>query len=99
MMPEPMRQQSSATSPLRPVRLGPAQVLLDRKPDGTIHLRSPQKLDAYPDKITQRLEHWAKAAPERTFLAQRQTDGSWRKLSYVQEIGRASCRERVYVLV
>ena len=87
-MADPMHEAGFATAPLRPMRLGPPQVLLDRKPDGTIHLRSPQKLDAYPDKITQRLEHWAKAAPERTFRAQRGADGSWRKLSYAQALAQ-----------
>jgi feruloyl-CoA synthase len=83
-----MRDIKAATAPLRPVRLGPADVLLDRKPDGTIHLRSPHELDAYPEKLTQRLEHWAKAAPDRVFLAQRSADGSWRKLSYAQTLSQ-----------
>ena len=40
--------QGSRRAPLRPVRLGPADVVLERKPDGTILIRSPQPLDAYP---------------------------------------------------
>src|SRR4051794_24309736 len=76
----------AASAPLRPVRLGPADVLLDRKADGTIVLRSPQPLDAYPQKLTERLEHWAKAAPDRVFLAQRAADGSWRKVTYAQAL-------------
>ena len=43
-----MRDMKASSAPLRPVRLGPADVLLDRKADGTIILRSPHPLDAYP---------------------------------------------------
>src|SRR5436190_1846950 len=83
-----MRDIKAASAPLRPVRLGPADVLLDRKTDGTIILRSPQPLDTYPQKLTERLEHWAKAAPDRVFLAQRATNGSWRKLTYAQALSQ-----------
>jgi feruloyl-CoA synthase len=83
-----MRDINAAAAPLRPVRLGPADVLLDRKTDGTIILRSPHPLDSYPQKLTERLEHWAKAAPDRVFLAQRAVDGSWRKLTYAQALAQ-----------
>ena len=71
---------------MRPVRLGPADVVLDKKPDGTMHLRSPHPLERYPDKITQRLEHWANAAPDRVFIAQRTAAGDWRTLTYAQTL-------------
>lgn len=87
-MAEAMRDMKAASAPLRPVRLGPADVLLDRKADGTIHLRSPHRLEAYPDRLTQRLEHWAGAAPDRVFLAQRAADGSWRRLTYSQVLSQ-----------
>jgi feruloyl-CoA synthase len=83
-----MRDMTAASAPLRPVRLGPADVLLNRKTDGTIILRSPQPLDAYPQKLTERLEHWAKVAPDRVFLAQRAADGSWRRLTYAQALAQ-----------
>jgi feruloyl-CoA synthase len=72
----------------RPVRLGPRDVEIDRRPDGTIHLRSPHALAPYPAKLTERLEHWAAAAPERTFLAQRRTDGDWRRISYTETLAQ-----------
>jgi feruloyl-CoA synthase len=78
----------AAEVPLRPVRLGPADVLIERRPDGTILLRSPHPLEAYPDKLTQRLEHWAAAAPDRVFVAQRTASGDWRKLSYAQTLAQ-----------
>src|SRR5882757_4926488 len=83
-----MRDTKAASSPLRPVRLGPADVLLDRKTDGSIILRSPHPLDAYPQKLTERLEHWARAAPDRVFLAQRAAAGSWRKVTYAETLSQ-----------
>jgi feruloyl-CoA synthase len=87
-MAEAMRYASAATAPLRPVRLGSSDVTVERRPDGTLYLRSPHKLEPYPDKITQRLEHWANAAPDRVFLAQRAADGSWRKLTYADALSQ-----------
>jgi feruloyl-CoA synthase len=81
-MAEAMRNPTAAAAPLRPVRLGPSDVELERRPDGTLYLRSPHPLGRYPDKLTARLEHWAAVAPDRVFLAQRSRDASWRKLTY-----------------
>jgi len=70
-MAEAMRNSTAAAAPLRPARLGPSDVTVERRPDGTLYLRSPHPLGRYADKLTQSLEHWAKAAPDRVFLAQR----------------------------
>jgi feruloyl-CoA synthase len=74
--------------PVRPVRLGPRDVVVDRRPDGTIHLKSPHALPPYPAKLTERLIHWASAAPERTFLAQRDAAGGWRRVNYADALDR-----------
>lgn len=73
---------STAIRPIREVRLGPSDVTLDRRPNGVIYVRSPHPLGPYPEKMTECLDHWAEAAPERTFLAQRAADGNWRRLTY-----------------
>src|SRR5215831_13076412 len=89
------RRLDPAPAPMRVVRLGPRDVVADRRPDGIIHLRSPHALPPYPAKLTERLEHWAAVAPERTFLAQRMETGHWRRVSYraaldaVRRIGAA----------
>src|SRR5262245_31669205 len=88
MMADPARNLKSADAPLRPARLGPADFLLDRRPDGAIIIRSPHPLEHYPDRLTERLEHWASAAPDRVFLAQRAADGSWRRLTYAQTLAQ-----------
>jgi feruloyl-CoA synthase len=61
-------------------------VQVDRRPDGTIHLKSGRALPAYPDKLTDRLVHWANTAPDRIFMADRATDGSWRRITYAQTL-------------
>ena len=73
---------SAAPAPLRRVRLGAANVVVERRSDGSILMRSPDTLPPYPEKLTERLEYWAKAAPERIFLAQRDNAGEWRTLTY-----------------
>jgi feruloyl-CoA synthase len=73
-------------APLRAVKLGPADVAVERRCDGTILMRSPHQLPPYPQNLTQRLVHWAKTAPERIFLAQRSANGEWRTLTYSQAL-------------
>ena len=68
--------------PPRKVRLGPREVLTERRPGGVVHLRSPHPLSSYPRKLTERLEHWAERAPDRVLFAQRNNAGGWRQLTY-----------------
>jgi feruloyl-CoA synthase len=80
------RPDPVAAAPMRPVRLGPRDVIVERRPDGIIHLRSPHVLPPYPEKLSERLEYWAETAPERTFLAQREATGGWRRMTYAQAL-------------
>jgi feruloyl-CoA synthase len=77
-----------SAAPARQVPLGTADVDIDRRADGALVLRSPHALSAYPGKLTERLAHWARAAPERSFLAQRDAAGAWRRLSYGEALTR-----------
>ncbi|HLX79461.1 MAG TPA: feruloyl-CoA synthase [Burkholderiales bacterium] len=72
----------------RKVPLGAAEVEARRRADGSILLRSPYPLEAYPGKITERLVHWARVAPERLFIAQRDAKGAWRSLNYAESLAR-----------
>ena len=85
-MPSPLRDNANA--PLRPVRLGAFDAVLERESSGVIHIRTAQVLPPYHAKLSEPLEHWAKAAPDRIFLAQRDADGNWRKLTYGQVLAR-----------
>jgi len=70
------------------VRLGGNDFIIDRRADGTIYIWSPHALGPYPDKLTERLEHWAAEAPDRTYLAQRNAQGEWRKLTYAETLAK-----------
>jgi feruloyl-CoA synthase len=76
--------KTSTAAPLRPVRLGKLEVVLEKGADGVMYIRAAQPLGKYHRKLSDALEHWAKTAPERTFLAQRDPQGNWRKFSYAQ---------------
>jgi feruloyl-CoA synthase len=76
---------------IRPVNITPSETTLRHGADGVVYLASPQALGLYPVRITDRLEHWAREAPGRVFLAQRDLTGGWRTLTYgdaFERIGR-----------
>src|SRR5258707_652971 len=75
---------ASSDAPLRPISFGDPAVSIDRSNDGTIYLRPKIALCEYPLRLTDRLHHWAKAAPNRIFMAERDAGGLWRKISYAQ---------------
>ncbi|MFN3656157.1 MAG: feruloyl-CoA synthase [Pseudolabrys sp.] len=78
-----------AAAPVRSVKLGLRDVTLERRADGTLLMRAPEPLGPYPRKITERLEYWAKAAPDRVFMAQRDASGGWRSVTYAQALREA----------
>jgi len=70
------------------LRFAPAEVNVERRPDGAMVLRSPQPLRAYERCVGEWLVKWARQAPERAFLAERQAEG-WRKVTYAQALDAA----------
>ena len=75
------------TAQFRPLKFGVTRVTLSDGPSGIHYLKADQTLQAFPDRLTDRLQHWATYAPERTFMARRVknadgTSGNWRHLSY-----------------
>src|SRR5947208_8325382 len=73
-----------AEAPRRPTSFGDPAVSIDRRDDGTIYLRPKIALGEYPLRLTDRLHHWAKAEPNRIFMAERAAGGLWRQISYAQ---------------
>src|SRR3984893_7062935 len=69
-------------APLRPISFGNPDVSIDRRSDGTSYLRPKMPLGEYPDRLTDRLHHWAKVEPNRLFMAEREAGGSWRQITY-----------------
>jgi feruloyl-CoA synthase len=86
-MPSSIRMAEPAiAAPLRPVRLGTAETVLEARDDGTLYLRAGRPLGAYHGKLSEPLEQWARLAPDRVFIAQRNADGGWRQLTYAQAL-------------
>src|SRR5437764_13490969 len=71
-----------------PLRFAPARVDMEKRADGTLLLRSPQKLGRYARCVTEWLSQWSDRAPTRVFLAERSGQG-WRKISYREAYGAA----------
>jgi feruloyl-CoA synthase len=71
----------------RPLTFGVTRVTLRDGAPGVHYLRAEQPLQDHPARMTDRLRHWAQAAPERTFMARRDkladgSTGDWRHVSY-----------------
>ena len=82
---------SSATPCYRPARVGGClAATLETRSDGTRVLRSAEPLEAFPARLADRLEHWAREAPERTLVAKRAAGGGdWQRITYAQMLDRA----------
>jgi len=77
------------TAPYRPAALAPAKVNAEYREDGSILLTSPIDLGDYYRQVGEPLRHWAEAAPDRVWLAERDASGAWRSVTYGE--GRALC--------
>ena len=42
-------------APIRKIRLGPTDTLVEKRADGTLLMRSPHPLGAYPTRLTARI--------------------------------------------
>jgi feruloyl-CoA synthase len=51
------------------LRFAPAEVNVEKRADGSLLLRSPQKLGPRARCVTEWLVHWSEMAPKRTVLA------------------------------
>jgi len=61
----------------------PAEVLVEKRPDGSILFRSPRPLSPYGHNVSSLLDEAAASVPDRTFLAERSGSG-WQRISYSQ---------------
>jgi len=73
----------------RPLRFGVTRVTLKDGAPGTHYLKADQDLQAFPERLTDRLQHWAHTKPTQTLFARRVklTDGSlgdWRHVTYAE---------------
>ena len=71
----------------RPLKFGVTRAEISDGSSGTHYLKAEQALKKYPDRMTDRLRHWAEKNPERTLFARRikkadASFGDWHHISY-----------------
>ena len=78
-----------STPKFRPMTFGVTRVKLRDGVPGTHYLEADYALQDYPARLTDRLQHWAEVAPERTLFARRVklangALGDWKHISFSQ---------------
>ncbi|MEK1904489.1 MAG: feruloyl-CoA synthase [Pseudomonas sp.] len=81
---ESVAQCGASTVRYRPVAIGNPAVEIIPGRDGAIYLRPREDLEPLPERLLDRLLHWATVQPEVTFVAERTADGAWRRISYAE---------------
>jgi feruloyl-CoA synthase len=71
------------------IDFAPPLVAVEGSPESGFLFSSRQPLQAYRENLGQLLRHWAELTPERIFLAERQAEGQWLRLSYAEVNRRA----------
>src|SRR5262245_8129663 len=83
-----MDMSKSTAARVKPVNILSPDVVVRPGSSGTTYLAAAQPLGPYPERITACLEHWARATPDRVFLAQRAASGDWERITYAQTLDR-----------
>ena len=73
----------TSSAPFRRVNVASWDVDVEQSRSGAIYICPLEPLPDYPVRLTDRLDHWAAAAPDRIFLAQR-AGADWRTFSYAE---------------
>ena len=85
---------SVAAPKYRAMRYGITRVTREQTPEGVQYVQAEQPLQPHPQRMTDKLLHWARVAPERTFMARRKrladgSTGDWEHLVYAQALAGA----------
>ncbi|QBM27616.1 MULTISPECIES: feruloyl-CoA synthase [Hydrogenophaga] len=83
-----------STAKYRPLKFGVTRATVRDGETGVHYLRADQDLGPYPERLTDRLVHWAKERPDQTLFARRvkNADGSsgdWKHISFAQALDAA----------
>jgi feruloyl-CoA synthase len=83
-----------STAKYRPLKFGVTRATLRDGETGVHYLRADQDLGPYPERLTDRLVHWAKERPDQTLYARRvkNADGSsgdWKHITFAQALDAA----------
>ncbi|SEF58934.1 feruloyl-CoA synthase [Marinobacterium lutimaris] len=73
-----------------PVNVHDFGVEVEYRDNGEQVVRCPRPLDDYAVRITDRLEYWADKTPDAIFVAQRNEEGEWEKLTYRETLERVT---------
>ena len=71
-----------AAPQLRQVDLWRPDIAWDRREDGSILVWQREPLREPARRLSDRIAHWAQAAPDRVWMAERARDGAWRGVTY-----------------
>ncbi|NDC61704.1 MAG: feruloyl-CoA synthase, partial [Betaproteobacteria bacterium] len=85
---------SHAAPKYRAMRYGITRVTREQTPEGVQYVQAEQPLQPHPQRMTDKLLHWARVSPERTFMARRKrladgSTGDWEHLVYAQALAGA----------
>ncbi|RZL62561.1 MAG: feruloyl-CoA synthase [Variovorax sp.] len=78
----------------RTLAFGITRAVLTEGATGTRYLKAENALQPYVGRMTDRLQHWADVAPDRTFIARRERladggTGDWQRVSYAEALHKA----------
>ncbi|MES2113778.1 MAG: feruloyl-CoA synthase [Pseudomonadota bacterium] len=79
----------------RPLAFGIGGVDVEPRAGGAVHVRVRQDLQPYPERMADRLRHWAAVAPQRSYMARRDGNGgnggndAWRHIHYAEALDLA----------
>lgn len=73
----------TANAPFRDPRYAPRRLEVEHRPGGEIILTNPTPFSREFQTTTAALAHWAQAAPDRTWLAERSGEG-WRAVTFAE---------------
>jgi len=83
-----VRSLLSGTREIRQVKVIPLSASVRRCDNGTMYVSCGAEIKSSTANITQKLDYWAALAPDRTFLAERASDGTWRAITYFEALTR-----------
>jgi feruloyl-CoA synthase len=67
----------------RPFEFGVTRAVREDR-NGCVYLRAENSLQAYPERMTDRLVQWARERPDQSWMARRGADGQWVHITYSQ---------------
>ena len=84
----------AAAPKYRAMRYGITRIKREQTPHGVQYVQAEQALEAHTQRMTDKLLHWARVTPDRTFLARRKrladgSTGDWEHLIYAQAVAGA----------